>query len=97
MDPADVCVFVKDREKGIKPDHEATLREFKQLLEEKGVDQVSEVIPLRQLKVEFKQYEAKVKLSNRFDKFLADDRIIRLLPKFLGKPFYGRKRCSAVQ
>ncbi len=92
-DPAEVCLFVKDLQRGIRPDHEETLVETKRLLEEKGVDQVAEVIPLRQLKVEFKQYEAKMKLSNRFDKFLADERIVRLLPKFIGKAFYKRKRC----
>merc|ERR1719330_1851488 len=46
----------------------------------------------KELKVEYKQFEAKIQLSNKFDLFLADDRIIRLLPKFLGKPFYSRKK-----
>ncbi len=49
-------------------------------------------MPLRELKVEYKQYEAKTALVHRFDKFLVDDRIARLVPKFLGKPFYKRKK-----
>merc|ERR1711971_1391060 len=59
---------------------------------EKGVKGVTQIISLRELKVEYKQFEAKIQLSNKFDLFLADDRIIRLLPKFLGKPFYSRKK-----
>ena len=64
------------------------------LMEEKGVsnDLVSEVISLRQLKVEYKQYESKLSLVKRYDIFLADTRIMRLIPKFLGKPFYARKK-----
>ena len=42
--------------------------------------------------MEYKQYEAKRQLCNKFDLFLADSRIIRLLPQFLGKSFYKRKR-----
>ena len=42
--------------------------------------------------MEYKQYEAKIQLCNKFDLFLADARIIRLLPQFLGKPFYKRKK-----
>merc|ERR1712098_507587 len=46
----------------------------------------------RELKVEYKQFEAKLQLCNKFDLFLADARIIRLLPQFLGKHFYKRKK-----
>ena len=64
------------------------------MVEEKGVtnELVNEVIALRQLKVEYKQYESKLSLVKRYDIFLADSRIIRMLPKFLGKPFYARKK-----
>ena len=51
-----------------------------------------QVISLRELKVEYKQYEAKIQLSNKFDLFLADDRIIRMVPQFLGKSFYKKKK-----
>jgi len=88
----DVCLFVKDMEKGIKADHEDTVRHYTSLLEEKGVKGITQVIALRELKVEYKQYEAKNQLVHRFDKFLADDRIIRLLPPLLGKAFYKRKK-----
>merc|ERR550519_2584386 len=88
----DICLIVKDLEKGIKPDHEATVEHFQSLLADKGINQITQVISLRELKVEYKQYEAKTQLCHRFDLFLADARIIRLLPQFLGKPFYKRKK-----
>jgi len=91
-DSKDVCLFVKDLEKGLKVDHESTVQHFTNLLADKGVTGVSKVISLRELKVEYKQYEAKNQLCHMYDQFLADDRIIRLLPQFLGKPFYKRKK-----
>ena len=92
QDPIDVCLIVKDLKKGLKEDHEESVNVVKDLIEEKGVVNVTEVISLRQLKVEHKSYESKLALVRLYDTFLADDRIVRLLPKFLGKPFYARKR-----
>ena len=51
-----------------------------------------QIIPLKQVKLEYQPFEAKRNLSNMYDKFLVDDRIARLLPGLLGKNFYGRKR-----
>ena len=93
-EPRDVCLIVKDLEKGLKIDHEPTLNHFNEALEEKGVDNITQVISLRELKVEYKQYEAKHSLCQKFDIFLVDERILRLVPKFLGKPFYSKKRYS---
>ena len=39
----DVCLIVKDLEKGIKVDHENTVRHFTDLLAEKGVKGVTQV------------------------------------------------------
>jgi len=91
-EPRDICLIVKDLEKGLKIDHEPTVNHFNELLNEKGVDQITQVISLRELKVEYKQYEAKTSLCQKFDIFLVDDRILRLVPMFLGKAFYRRKR-----
>ena len=88
----DICLIVKDLEKGLKIDHEPTVNHFNELLNEKGVDEITQVISLRELKVEYKQYEAKTSLCQKFDIFLVDDRILRLVPMFLGKAFYRRKR-----
>jgi len=91
-EPRDVCLFVKDLEKGLKIDHESTLNHFNELLAAKGIDNITQVISLRELKTEYKQYEAKNSLCQKFDIFLVDERILRLVPMFLGKPFYKKKR-----
>jgi hypothetical protein len=49
-------------------------------------------MPLRELKVEYKAWETKTALVHKFDAFLADKCIVRLLSGFLGKPFYKRKK-----
>lgn len=87
-----MCLIVKDLEKGLKIDHEPTLNHFNDMLASKGVDNITQVISLRELKVEYKPFEAKKALCQKFDIFLVDDRIVRLVPKFLGKPFYSKKR-----
>jgi len=51
-----------------------------------------QIVPLKQLKLEYKEYENKLNLLRMYDVFLADARIVRLLPSHLGKHFYKRKR-----
>jgi len=96
VDTKDICVFVKDLEKvknvkKDKVDHEDSVNHFKDLISAQGVD-VASVISLRELKVEYKNFEAKTALCHRHEIFLADMKILRFLPKFLGKPFYSRKK-----
>merc|ERR1712170_87664 len=86
MTKPDICLFVKDLDKDSR-DYEAVSRHYKELLSSKGVPDITEIIPLQQLKKEYQPFEAKRKLSNHCDIFLADVRIIRLLPKLLGKTF----------
>ncbi|GLH11327.1 Ribosomal L1 domain-containing protein CG13096, partial [Gryllus bimaculatus] len=66
----DVCLFTSDLQKGRRIDHTPTVEHFKELLREKGVTRISEVITLRQLKTEYEQYEMKRALCNSFDVFL---------------------------
>ena len=67
------------------------MNHFKDLISSQGVE-VSSVIPLRELKVEYKTFEAKTALCHRHEAFLADEKILRFLPKFLGKAFYSRRK-----
>merc|ERR1719187_2754656 len=78
--------------RGVCPDHEATVLHYESLLAEKGVKGITKVMALRELKVEYKTFESKRALCHLYDHFLADARIIRLLPQFLGKAFYKRKK-----
>uniref|UniRef100_A0A8C6SCE8 Ribosomal L1 domain-containing protein 1 n=1 Tax=Neogobius melanostomus TaxID=47308 RepID=A0A8C6SCE8_9GOBI len=85
----EVCLFTRD-EPNMTPDQ--TQRFYKKLLEQRGVKCVTEVIPFKMLKKEYKPYEAKRRLLGNFDLFLSDDRVRRLLPSHIGKHFYERKK-----
>jgi len=92
-DTTEVILITPDIERGLNVDHENTLHKYKDLLLEHGaVGLVNEIIPLRQLKVEYKEYEAKRSLANRVDVVLCDASVIRLVPMFLGKPFYSKNK-----
>ncbi|XP_033886474.3 ribosomal L1 domain-containing protein 1-like isoform X1 [Acipenser ruthenus] len=86
---AEVCLFTKDEPQMTS---EQTEKFYKKLLAEHGVKNITQVIPYRALKKEYKPFEAKRKLLRNFDLFLADDRIRRLLPSQIGKHFYRSKK-----
>lgn len=89
LDTDEVCLFTRD-EPNMTSDQ--TQRFYKKLLQERGVKNITEIIPYKVLKTEYKPYEAKRRLLGNFDMFLSDDRIRRLLPSHLGKHFYLRKK-----
>lgn len=86
----DICLIVKDLARGRKQDHEETLLHWQDKLRQLGVDFISQVIPLQQLKQEYRQYEMKLKLANRFDRFLVDARVDGHVFNFLGSVFIRR-------
>ncbi|XP_054068930.1 ribosomal L1 domain-containing protein 1 isoform X2 [Rissa tridactyla] len=86
---AEVCLFTRD-EPNLSAEQTENL--YKKLLIQKGIKSVSQIISYKTLKKEYKLFEAKRRLLNRFDLFLSDDRIRRLLPSHLGKHFYERKK-----
>uniref|UniRef100_A0A8B9D0E0 Ribosomal L1 domain-containing protein 1 n=1 Tax=Anser brachyrhynchus TaxID=132585 RepID=A0A8B9D0E0_9AVES len=86
---AEVCLFTKD-EPNLSAEQTENL--YRKLLTQNGITSVSQVISYKTLKKEYKPFEAKRRLLNRFDLFLSDDRIRRLLPSHLGKHFYERKK-----
>ncbi|NXD87536.1 RL1D1 protein, partial [Halcyon senegalensis] len=86
---AEVCLFTKD-EPHLSAEQTENL--YKKLLIQNGIRSVSQIISYKTLKKEYKLFEAKRHLLNRFDLFLSDDRIRRLLPSHLGKHFYEKKK-----
>ncbi|XP_074519427.1 ribosomal L1 domain-containing protein 1 [Halichoeres trimaculatus] len=88
-DTDEVCLFTRDEPNMTS---EQTQRFYKKLLEVKEVKNVTEIIPYKVLKTEYKPYEAKRRLLGNFDMFISDDRIRRLLPSHIGKHFYERKK-----
>ncbi|XP_076365671.1 ribosomal L1 domain-containing protein 1 [Tachypleus tridentatus] len=86
-----VCLFTGDLNRwNIKADIEPTIQHYKDLLAEKGINCISEVIPLRQLRTEFKPHEAKRHLADGFNVFLADKKIMNCLIGLLGKHFFKK-------
>ncbi|KAM9290707.1 ribosomal L1 domain-containing protein 1 [Morus bassanus] len=86
---AEVCLFTKD-EPNLSAEQTENL--YRKLLIQNGIRSISQIISYKTLKKEYKLFEAKRRLLNRFDLFLCDDRIRRLLPSHLGKHFYERKK-----
>lgn len=78
---AEVCLFVKDPQK-----------DYKRLLEEKQVKAVNKVIGVSKLRAKYKPYEAKRQLCASYGMFLADARVVTVLPKLLGKSFFLKKK-----
>ncbi|KGL77384.1 Ribosomal L1 domain-containing protein 1, partial [Tinamus guttatus] len=86
---AEVCLFTRDEPRASA---EHTERTYRELLARSGVTGVTRIISYKTLKSEYKPFEAKRRLMNRFDLFLSDARIRRLLPSHLGKHFYRSKK-----
>ncbi|XP_056627527.1 ribosomal L1 domain-containing protein 1 isoform X2 [Triplophysa dalaica] len=86
---AEVCLFTKDE---AQMTSEQTEKFYRKLLAERGVKNVTEVIPFKTLKTEYKPFEAKRRLLGNFDLFLSDARIRRRLPGQIGKHFYEQKK-----
>lgn len=50
------------------------------------------ILPARQIRVEFNEYEARRNLCNSHDIFLIDQKISGFLVKKLGKEFYIKRK-----
>lgn len=60
-------------------------RKYKDLMVEEKLTQIKRVVGVTKLKGKFRPFEARRQLMNDHDVFLADDRIVNMLPKLLGK------------
>lgn len=83
IDPrtSSVCLITKDPQ-----------REYKDLLETKNIKFISRVVGVEKLKGKFKPFEARRQLLRDHGLFLADDRVVPLLPTLLGKMFFDAKK-----
>ena len=83
IDPttASVCLITKDPQ-----------REYKDLLAKHDIQFISRVVDVSKLKGKWKPFEAKRALLKENDMFLADDRVVPLLPKLLGGKFFDAKK-----
>lgn len=53
------------------------------------------MISLEKLRKNYFPFEAKRKLCQSYDLFLADRAVVTRLPQLLGKEFFSRKKCVA--
>jgi len=77
----EMCLLTKDPQS-----------EFKAYVEQRPVRGLKQVLSVTTLRKEYGLYKDKRKLMSAFDLFLADDRILPLLPPLLGKGFFARKK-----
>ena len=86
MEEAEVCLIVKDDAKAW----------IKELLESAGPDSclscIKKVLGLESLRKKHSQFSDKRTLLQKYDLFLADDRILPMLSKNLGKSFFRAKK-----
>ncbi|GLB38190.1 putative ribosomal protein L1p/L10e family protein [Lyophyllum shimeji] len=76
-----ICLITKDPQ-----------REYKDLLETHKIKFISRVVGIEKLKGKFKPFEARRMLLKENGMFLADERIIPLLPKLLGVKWFEAKK-----
>ncbi len=76
-----VCLLTKDPQ-----------REYKDLLISKKINFISRVVGVQKLRGKFKPFESRRQLAREYGVFLADERIIPLLPALLGKIFFDAKK-----
>eukprot|EP00697_Spironema_sp_BW2_P013653 gnl/Spiro4/3856_TR1902_c0_g1_i1.p1 gnl/Spiro4/3856_TR1902_c0_g1~~gnl/Spiro4/3856_TR1902_c0_g1_i1.p1 ORF type:complete len:356 (+),score=80.33 gnl/Spiro4/3856_TR1902_c0_g1_i1:45-1070(+) len=77
----EICLISKDPQKT-----------FRELIESKKVTAVTKVISVSKLRTNHKSYEQKRLLCAAYKLFLADDRVLPLLPALLGKTFFAKKK-----
>jgi ribosome biogenesis protein UTP30 len=76
-----ICLITKDPQ-----------REYKDLLESNNIKFISRVVGIEKLKGKFKPFEARRMLLRENGMFLADQRVIPLLPKLLGSKWFEAKK-----
>ena len=85
LETAELCLIVKDHQgEGHK--------EAKKRVAEMAKCGVAKVLGISKLKANYKAHEQKRKLCDSYDMFLADDRVLPILPKLLGKNFFKKKK-----
>ncbi|KAF8007793.1 hypothetical protein BT93_K1708 [Corymbia citriodora subsp. variegata] len=83
---AEICLIIDDRPKsGLTKD--AAQKKIKA----EGVP-VAKVLKLSKLRTNYRPFEAKRKLCDSYDMFLADRRVVGMLPRLLGKQFFKKKK-----
>ncbi|CAG9094746.1 unnamed protein product [Plutella xylostella] len=86
----EVCLITPDLKKGKKIDHEPTVDHWEEQLRKAGVSNVKTVLPMRQLRVEYDQFELKRRLLTQHDFIMVDSRVVNHVSHILGKMFFKK-------
>ena len=81
---AQVCLIAKDPH-----------AETKELVKSLDISRSVKVIGVSKLRSKYKAFEAKRALCQSYELFLADDRVLPVLPRLLGKKFFLKKKQPA--
>lgn len=84
LQEAEVCLIVKEES---KPLVQEMIARFP-----KELSCIKKVLGLQSLRTKHKSFAQKRELLHRFDIFLADDRILPMLTKALGRKFFDKKK-----
>jgi len=76
-----ICLITKDPQAS-----------FKAALEKEPIPGVDKVIGLSKLRKNYRQYKERRRLLHTYDLFLADDRVLPMLPALLGVKFFEKKK-----
>ncbi|VVC87308.1 ribosomal L1 domain-containing protein CG13096 [Leptidea sinapis] len=87
----EVCLITPDIKKGKKVDHEPTVERWEDILRKAGVTSVKTVLPMRQLRVEYDQFELKRRLMTQHDCIMVDNRILSHVTHLLGSKFLKKQ------
>lgn len=81
-----ICLITKDPQ-----------RFYKDLLAAQNINFISRVVDVTKLKGKWAPFEARRQLAGEYGLFLADERVVPLLPKLLGKVFFQKKKWVSVR
>ncbi|XP_047513377.1 ribosomal L1 domain-containing protein CG13096 [Pieris napi] len=88
--PGEICLITPDLKKGKKPDHEPTIEHWEDLLRKAGVTSVKTILPMRQLRVEYDQFELRRRLMTQHDFIMVDTRVLNHVSHHLGNMFFKK-------
>ncbi|KAJ4824982.1 hypothetical protein Tsubulata_014356 [Turnera subulata] len=87
-----LCLIIDDRPKTKSKSKPALTKDIaRKKIQNDGIP-ISKIIKLSKLRTDYRPFEAKRKLCDSYDLFLADKSLIPLLPKLLGKHFFKKKK-----
>lgn len=87
----DICFFIGDSVPK-KADQNEAVRLFKEKLESAGIDYITNVMTVGQLKRDYNTHNLKLKLCNTYDVFLVESKIAEHVYSILGKSFIQKRK-----